>query len=187
MTTNIFFVRHGEVENPDDVWYGRLPGFDLSVLGKKQIEQTAQLLSKEKISAIYSSPLLRTKKSAEIIGSILNLPIRYSDYILEINSSLAGKTFSYINNNFEKTNIFASSKNNIIGETIEDVAIRMQKFVDLIIKNHKGQKIVAVTHGDPIMIVKAIAEKLPLTIDSLRPKNKYIQLGEIYLFKTRGD
>ena len=186
MTTKIFFVRHGEVKNPNKIWYGRLPGFDLSQQGKKQILQTAQFLSKNKINAIYSSPLLRTKNSAEIIGSVLNSPINYSDYLLEVNSSLRGKTFSYISDHFAKLNVFASRKYNIRGETIEDIAIRMQKFVDLIIKNHKGQNIVAVTHGDPIMIIKTQITGLPLKIDSIRPTKSYIKQGEVYLaeYKT---
>lgn len=181
MTTRVFFVRHGEVNNPDKIWYGRLPGFPLSEEGKKQIEKTAQLLLKENISAIYASPLLRTKQSAEIIGKVLNLPINYSNNLLEIKSSLQGKTFAYILFRSINLNIFASPKNKIIGETIEDIAKRMQKFIDKIIIKHNGKNIVVVTHGDPIMILKAKIEGLPIEINSIRPLKGYIQPSEIYM------
>lgn len=181
MITRIFFVRHGEVDNPDKIMYGRLPGFPLSQNGRNQIAKTAQFLSKENISAIYSSPLLRTKQTAEIISEILYLPINYSEEILEIRTSLQGKTFSYISDHFPKMNMYISVKNNPLDETIEDIVKRMQEFVDKIIKKHKGKKIIVVGHGDPIMILKAKIEGLPMEIDSLRPAKGYIQLGGIYM------
>lgn len=181
MATKIFFVRHGKVNNPNKVWYGRLPGFGLSPIGKKQILKTARLLIENKIDVICSSPLLRTKESAGIIGNVLNLPINYSDDLLEIKSSMQGKFTDYIYSYSPNFNLFASPTNNIIGETIEDVAQRMQKFIFEVIKNHAGKNIVAVTHGDPIMIVKAQTKGLPMEINSIRPAKGYIQPGEIYL------
>lgn len=173
MTTKIFFVRHGEVDNPKKVWYGRLPGFDLSSEGKRQIIKTAKFLSKNKINAIYASPLLRAKQSAEIISKTLNLPINYSDDLLEIKSSLQGKPNDYISSHTVKFNIFTD-------ETIEDVNDRMQKFIKETISKHKGKNIAAVTHGDPIMIVKAKIKGLPMEINSIRPIKGYIKTGEIY-------
>lgn len=181
MITRIFFVRHGEVDNPDKVMYGRLPGFPLSQNGRNQITKTAQFLSEENISAIYSSPLLRTKQTAEIISEILYLPINYSEEILEVRTSLQEKTFSYVAAHFPKMNVYISVKNNPSDETIENIAKRMQKFVDKIIKKHKGKNIVVVGHGDPIMIFKANKEKLPMKIDSIRPIKGYIKTGEIFL------
>lgn len=181
MTTRIFFIRHGEADNPKKIWYGRLPGFGLSSEGKKQIIKTAKSLSKQKIDAIYSSPILRAKKSTKIISKILHLPINYSNDLLEIKSSMQGKTLVNIFLHSIKSDIFASPKNKIIGETIEEVAQRMQKFIERIIKQYKGKNIVAVTHGDPIMIVKAEKEGLPIKIDSIRPIKGYIKPGEIYL------
>ncbi len=181
MTTRIFFVRHGQAVNPNKVWYGRLPGFGLSEKGKKQIIKTAQFLSRQKIDAIYSSPILRTKQSAKIIGDVLHLPINYSDELMEIKSSMQGKTFANIFLHSIKLNIFASPKNKIIGESIEDVARRMQRFIDKILKNYAGKNVVAITHGDPIMIAKAQIEELPIEINSIRPIKGYIKPGEMYL------
>lgn len=181
MTTRIFFVRHGKVNNPKKVWFGRLPGFRLSTQGKKQISETARILVKNKIDAIYASPLLRTKQSAKIIGDILNLPVNYSYDLLEIKSSMQGKSTDYIYSQSPNFNLFSSPTNSIKGETIDDVAKRVQKFTTEIIKNHKGKNIIAVTHGDPIMIAKAQFENLPIKIESLRPANGYIQEGKIYL------
>lgn len=181
MKTIIYFVRHGKVHNPKNIWYGRLPRFRLDDEGKKQIEQTANYFKNLNIDQIYSSHQLRAKQTAEIIRKKLNLSkVNFSKYLLEIKSSLQGSHFDYI-----KTlsyDVFAAShKENITGEAIEDVAARMKKFMHYIIKKHPGQKIIAVSHGDPLMLVKALLENLPIENASLRPgPENYIQHGEIY-------
>lgn len=181
MTTRIFFVRHGEVNNPNKVWYGRLSGFPLSSEGKEQILKTAQFLSKNKIHAIYSSPILRTRQSAIIIGRTLHLPVKYSDSLLEVKSSMQGKSSLYIFSHTVKFNLFASPENKIAGETIEELANRMKKFIARVTKKHTGKNIAVITHGDPIMIAKTLVERLPVGINSIRPIKEYIQLGEVYI------
>ncbi len=109
------------------------------------------------------------------------MPINYSDDLLEVKSSLQGKTLAYVSSNFPRMNLFASLKNNVVGEGIADVEKRMQRFTQNIIKQYEGKNIVVVGHGDPIMILKAQKEGLPMTIDSIRPTKGYIQVGEIYI------
>lgn len=179
MKTTIFFVRHGEVNNPNKIWYGRFSGFPLSVNGKKQILKTARVLLVHDIDAIYASPLLRTKQSAKIIADTLRLPVNYSDNLLEVHSSLQGKTFNYIVSHWAE-NIYASPKNKIIGETIEQLSERMREFITKTIKSHAGKNVVAVSHGDPIMIIRAINKGLPIEINSIRPIRGYIRHAEIY-------
>src|SRR6266700_7514412 len=95
MQTTIYLIRHGEVKNPDNIIYARLPKFDLSANGKKQAEQAAEFLKDKHIEAIYSSPLERAKQTAEIIQKELDLPeIYFSDQILEVRTSYEGKKFS---------------------------------------------------------------------------------------------
>lgn len=182
MATRIFFVRHGEINNPHKIIYGRLPGFELTKKGKEEITETTKQFSKNKITALYSSPLLRTKQSAEIINNVLHLPIHYSDKLLEVDSPMTGKPRSYVVNNTNNYNVFATEENKF-GETIQDVAKRMQKFIDEIKMKHPEENIVAITHGDPIMIVKAMMEGLPLIINSLRPIEGMIGHGKIYEVK----
>lgn len=182
MKTQIYFIRHGEVFNPQKVWYGRLPYYSLSAIGRLQIENTAKILLDKNIDVIYSSPLLRTRQSAEVIKIKLQLPkVYFSDKLLEVKSSLQGNTDAYmlsINYNF-----YASQEKKIIGETIEQVSKRMQQFIDKVLKFHKGKSIAVVSHGDPIMAVKLMVTGLPLTIQSLRRKDKAIGLGGIYCLK----
>ena len=69
--TTIHFVRHGKVYNPDHLLYERLPDFHLSDLGRRMAQATAAYLANSPqtntISAVYSSPLDRTRETADAI------------------------------------------------------------------------------------------------------------------------
>lgn len=73
--TTIHFVRHGEVENPEHLLYERLPGFHLSNRGVRMAKATAHYFATapqmREISAIYSSPLERTRETAREIEKAL--------------------------------------------------------------------------------------------------------------------
>lgn len=181
MRTNIYFVRHGNVVNPKKIWYGRLPGFPLSKIGKKQMEVIGDKLKDKNIDIIYSSTLLRASQSAEIIREKLNLKkILFSKKILEVKSSLQRVKDSAL----KKINyfIFKSPENHIKGETIEECLERMESFLAEILQKHKGKNIVVVSHGDPIMLMRAKYKGLPIVNESIRPGSKgYIKPGEHYL------
>ena len=55
----------------------------------------------------------------------------------------------------------------------------MQEFIKKITKKYKGKHIALVSHGDPIMIVKALSENKELTFYNFKTK-PYVQHGEIY-------
>lgn len=186
MTTS-YFVRHGEAQNPKNIFYGRLPGFGLSNRGRQQVEQTAEFLKKQNIDYIYSSPLLRAKQTAEIIQKTLGISqIYFSDKLLEVDSSRQGLPMESLRGfDYE---IFRTKANNVTGETIDEVLARMEEFIQEISNKHRGKRIVAVSHGDPIMLVRAKIQGLPITNASLRPKNPdqitYIQQAEADLVEV---
>lgn len=183
MKTNFYFVRHGEVYNPKNIWYGRLPRYGLSEKGKRQAAETADFLKSQGIHRLYSSHQLRARQTARIINKTLALPrTQFSKNLLEIKSSLQGSKFAYVKSlNY---NVFPSTNNTIKGETIEMVLTRMQRFIKGVTTSHSGKNIVAISHGDPIMLLRIWIEGLPIINRSLRPgPEKYIKHGEIYLFQ----
>src|SRR5258708_26738639 len=95
MVTTIFLIRHGEVDNPEDIIYGRLPNYRLSEKGEIQVKKTAEFLTDKHIDAIYSSPLTRALQSAEIIKDTLHLSaITISDEVTEGLTSYQVKKFN---------------------------------------------------------------------------------------------
>ncbi|MEM7535428.1 MAG: histidine phosphatase family protein [Chloroflexota bacterium] len=92
----LYFVRHGEVHNPQGIVYGRLPGFGLSETGRIQIEQVAQVLrTRGPFHALYASPLQRAQESAQILADDLGLTIQTEDAIVETGiGAYQGQPFS---------------------------------------------------------------------------------------------
>lgn len=144
-TTSIHFVRHGEVDNPSNVRYGRLPGFHLSSNGRKQIEQTANWFIRYPIKAIYASPLERTQQTATLIGQAHpHAPIHLDARLLE------NKTASEFEGHSRDLPFRYSKLATPEAETTEQIVTRLHSFVEAMCIKHSGEHIIAVSHGDPI-------------------------------------
>ena len=150
--TTIYLLRHGEYQNPKNVAPFRLSGFSLSKTGKKQAEETAAYLTNKKISVIYSSPVLRCKQTAKIIGNRLVLKPKISRLIIETDSPFQGSPKTRFKNWWaESTTHPFHLKHG--GETIEKIALRFSKFIAIVLKRHSGENILVVSHGEPSMIL----------------------------------
>lgn len=76
--TILLLVRHGEsLGNARREFLGHT-NKDLSELGYKQAEKTAEYLSKVKIDAVYSSDLIRAHNTALPHAKLRNLPVNDS-------------------------------------------------------------------------------------------------------------
>lgn len=91
--TIVHVVRHGEVENPEGVLYGRLPGYHLSERGRAMAELTAEYLSHRPIGVVISSPLERAQETAAPIAAAHGLPVETDDDLIEPRNYFQGLTF----------------------------------------------------------------------------------------------
>lgn len=65
----VYLVRHGEsIANTQGIYQGQTYDTCLSELGKKQVEALGEFLAKEPIERIISSPLTRTRETADAIA-----------------------------------------------------------------------------------------------------------------------
>jgi probable phosphoglycerate mutase len=180
MNTYIYLVRHGEVHNPKNIWYGRLPRFGLTKQGEEEIKQTAKFLKEKPINELYASPLLRAKKTAQIIQKELQFPkITFSDHLLEVKSSFMGQPIKVLQD--IKFDIFNAQGRHASDETLKQLADRATNYVDHLINKHQGKHVVAVSHGDVLMTIKAVLKGMPLEIDSIRTGKgfRYVRHGEV--------
>lgn len=68
MSTEVILIRHGQsTANASGVWQGQLD-FPLSELGREQARHAGGALARERIDAVYSSPLSRARQTAEIVS-----------------------------------------------------------------------------------------------------------------------
>src|SRR3989338_2804798 len=146
--TTIYFIRHGEYENPFNLLPLRMKGFPLSQLGKDKIKGVGNFLKDKNISVIYSSPILRTRQSAQILSNMLGIQIYFSKSLIEVNSpGLQGKDKFMIKDTF-KLPLHIQAH----GETIEHIYLRMNRIVSKILREHSHNSVAVVSHGDPLMI-----------------------------------
>ncbi len=83
MAARVHLVRHGEVDNPRHLVYASLPGFDLSPAGAEQARATARYLGRQPVVAVWSSPLERALRTAEIIAGRADQPVRVDPGLTE--------------------------------------------------------------------------------------------------------
>jgi broad specificity phosphatase PhoE len=176
MRTIIYLVRHGEVHNPQQIMYERLPGYRLSELGKKQAQRLGKYLSDKTISAIYASPLERTRETADIIASYQKgLTVMYDERLLEVSTEARGKSVQHLMK--ERWNFYKPKYTKLGGEKLSDIWKRMQTAIQDIVKKHKGKEVVMVTHGDPVMISVAKHKGKSLRLKEIRGED-YVQTAE---------
>jgi broad specificity phosphatase PhoE len=153
----IVLVRHGATD-----WnlQGRCQGSadrDLSEVGLRQAEQTASLLSAEKIHAVYSSHLRRARQTAELISQPHNLPVLIEHGVRELDhGELEGLTFNEIKDNYADFLIRWRSEPAEIcvpgGERLADVAERAWNGLNQIVERHPdAESILVVSHNFPIL------------------------------------
>lgn len=79
-----YFVRHGESEaNILRVISNRESPFGLTALGKKQANTLAEGLKDISITAIFSSPVLRARETADILSQSLRQPYQVTEALRE--------------------------------------------------------------------------------------------------------
>lgn len=150
-TTTISLVRHGDFENPDGVYHGRLPGFPLSELGRQEVEAVAAVLAAmedEPVVAIYTSPQLRTRQTAEIIQAALQPPppMQETSLLDEIRSPFDGSPREQM----DRRNWDFYTGTSFPYEQPQDVLQRVLSFVQRMRRLHTNEHVVAVSHADPI-------------------------------------
>lgn len=82
--TEITLARHGETEwNRTEVFRGRID-VELNETGIKQAGLLAEYLGRVKIEAIYSSPLIRALKTAEMIAGYHRLEVKTAFGLIDL-------------------------------------------------------------------------------------------------------
>lgn len=80
----LYFVRHGEsYANTLRVISNRESPFGLTALGKEQSAILADRLKGIPITAVYSSPILRAKETADILSQSFHLPYQITEALRE--------------------------------------------------------------------------------------------------------
>ena len=163
-STRISLVRHGRVHNPGGVFYGRLPGFGLGDLGRREARWAALALGEEPIAAMFSSPLLRARQTArEILRAHGHLRLRTSRLLTEVHNPYEGRSTAEVDS--LEGDVYSGS--GLEFEQPSDVFGRVERWTRRMRRQYAGRHVIAVTHGDPIAFLVLWAAGKPVV-----PKNK---------------
>ena len=152
----IIFLRHGQaINNTKRLLAGRTPGVPLTENGIKQAERIARFVKPFNISAIYSSPIERAENTAAIVAKHNSLEYKVDERLIELDmGKFTGMPYDEI---FEKHgNVFLKfydgeleiAHNGV--ETFAQVKNRVLSMIDHVLKEHKDENVLLVTHMDPI-------------------------------------
>jgi broad specificity phosphatase PhoE len=158
--TRISLVRHGLVENPDRVYYGRLDGFGLAAKGRAQAAAAGRYLAGDSVAAIYHSPMLRARQTALILQAHIHCsaPLIASDLLNEIYSPYDGRSAAEM----ERLNWDFYHNLTPPYEGPDEVLARILTFFEHACREHPVGHVVGVTHGDPIAFAILWAFSLPI-------------------------
>jgi broad specificity phosphatase PhoE len=93
--TIVHLVRHGEVDNPAGLLYGRLPDYHLSELGREMAERVAEHFRDRDVVHVRSSPLERAQETAAPIAEALGLPVVVDGRLIEAANYFEGLRLSF--------------------------------------------------------------------------------------------
>ena len=167
--TVFHLLRHGEHVLRGRVLAGRTPGVGLSARGRAEIAAVADRLAGESIEALYSSPLERTRETAEIVSKRIDLPIQYREGLLELDfGEWTGLTFEAVRKD-ERWQLWSTCRSIATlpgGENMRQVQERMVRTLFDLRQVHRDGRLLLVSHGDVIRAALLFALGMPLDLYS---------------------
>ena len=166
--TRVIIVRHCEAYgNYERIFQGHSDS-GITENGKIQGKLIAERFKDIHYDAIYSSPLMRTYKTAEFINTYHKLPIIKDKDLIEINGGhWEGEKWADLPELFpEEAYAWANEPWKFVplgGEKMTEVYDRIWKKVLEIVKKHTNNTVCIVSHGCAIRNFLCRAQGLPIT------------------------
>lgn len=185
--TVVHLVRHGEVDNPGKVLYGRMPGFHLSDLGRQMAGRTCEWLGGRDITHLVSSPLERAQETIEPLAERLKLPVTLDDRVIEAANDFEGLTVGSNPAQLLRPRFWSKLLNPLLpswGEPYRQVAARMQAAVDDARAAARGHEAVIVSHQLPVWATRLHYENRHLWHD---PRKRGCSLASVTSLVFQGD
>lgn len=177
--TVVHLVRHGEVHNPDGLLYGRLPGYHLSDVGRKQAGIVAEDLADRDVTCVVSSPLERARETATPIAAAHRLDARTDDRLIEAANEFEGMRVAVGDGVLRHPRFWLKLYNPFRpswGEPYRQIARRMLAAVHDARALAGGHQAVCVSHQLPIWTLRRHLEGRRLWHD---PRRRQCSLGSL--------
>jgi len=156
----VCFVRHGTTATTGKVLPGRAKGLHLSDQGRTEAARAAEALAGAAVSAIYASPLERTRETAAAFSDRLGKPVVIDRGLVECDfGDWTGEELAKLRKlpEWRAVQKWPSGFRFPAGESFLELEARLADAVDRLCRAHRGEVVVAVSHADCIKAVLANA------------------------------
>ena len=157
----MILVRHGQTPTTGSVLPGRAAGLHLAEAGAAQAEAVAERLGElDRVDAVYTSPLERTRETAKPIARARGLRARVERGLLECDfGDWTGRSLKELAKLAEWTTVqrYPSGFRFPGGESFCEMQARITGALARLVERHRGGVVVAVSHADPIKAALASA------------------------------
>ncbi len=182
MKNKYFLLRHGEsLSNVKEVIssWPEQGHFPLTSKGEKDIKKAAQELKDKDIDFIFSSDLLRTKQTAEIVSKETGIEVNYDKRLREYSvGELNGKPLDEWRKVFKE----GDSKFEVAppgGETYQDVKERVADLLYEKENKFSSKNILIISHQNPLTLIEAEIKGISTEgISSLGEVARYLAGGQ---------
>ncbi len=169
-----YMLRHGEalhnVRNINSSWPETFEN-PLTEIGIQSVQEAVAQLKGQKIDYIFSSDLLRTKQTAELVAKALGLPVHYEERLREIDfGALNGKSWTGVDRE--------DLRNENEGESYAEVLARTKLFIEDIEKKYKNSHILIVSHQANLWLLESFLREESLE-QAMAKKGPRIGRGEL--------
>jgi broad specificity phosphatase PhoE len=179
MSTTVHVARHGEVENPEKILYGRQPGWRLSNRGQQMAETLGEWSKSINLGALHVSPLQRAQETAAPIARAHGIEITTDERLIEAANIFEGKSFELGSGVLKHPSSWRHLYNPwkpSWGEPYEEQINRMLAAVFAARKAANGKDAIVVSHQLPIWILRSAIEGRSLLHD---PRKRICTLASV--------
>jgi broad specificity phosphatase PhoE len=179
MSSTVHVIRHGEVENPKKILYGRQPGWRLSERGQAMAQVIGEWSKNIDLGALHVSPLQRAQETAAPISAAHNIAITTDERLIEAANIFEGKSFEpgsgVLKHPASWRHLYNPFKPSW-GEPYEEQINRMLAAIFAAKGAAKGKDAIVVSHQLPIWSLRSAIEGRSLLHD---PRKRICTLASV--------
>ena len=179
MSSTVHVLRHGEVENPEKILYGRQPGWRLSNRGQQMAQTLGEWSKSINLGALHVSPLQRAQETAAPIARAHGIEITTDERLIEAANVFEGKSFELGSGVLKHPSSWRHLYNPwkpSWGEPYEEQINRMLAAIFAARKAANGKDAIVVSHQLPIWILRSAIEGRSLLHD---PRKRICTLASV--------
>ncbi len=152
----LFLIRHAPTDETGDILTGRMTGVGLSAAGRASATERAAQLSRLSVDALYSSPILRCRQTARILGATWGMePVPAPGFTEADFGSWSGQRLEALTRlkAWQRLMDAPSRFRFPDGESFADIHRRVVAATESMAEQHRAGRVAVVTHADVIRVL----------------------------------